>query len=294
MKRPLPPRCQCRVSAKLNVAGSGREQGAGQGGAQQAAAGEIGGEVHARFLSGAGTGRHQQEREGLGAVGSALDLLARPRPGAGPGSVRRVLRASMRASRAGRPGATPIRAASTVPRGPAISARSGQPAGDGAACGRWPRPHAGHQHAGRRAAPARHARASTRALDTTNSSGVFSLAAGSARPSGWRSARGRSAEAGRRCGGIAPRGSRPAPAAARRRRSGAPAWWRGSALSRVARGRRAWRATPGAFAVAAAEHRLAPRLVPYRGSKGRAAASLRGATRQPVSTAAKAVTSVCV
>ena len=180
------------------------------------------------------------------------------------------------------------------------SARSGQPAGEGAACTRWPRaamPPSALRSNGRSPRPSR------RALLMTNSSGVFSLAGTAVQASGActkaRNTSARSPSLRRQALPAAP----PGPAVARRPQSGAPAWcrrsarWTGAAPGCAARraAHRALRHGPGpARSWGRAGGRRARSASPGPRRAGPPSASSRTGTRQPVSTAAKAVTSAWV
>ena len=189
----MPPRRMTSTKRRLARRRGGREAercgraeaGRRERGAQQAAAADVEGRVHRGVLGHAGaqrrwnSGAMQQQGERLRAVGGAFDLLrAWPRSGSGPEAGARRARARRAVGRAGRPRAWPIRCASTPPPGPAIPRRGRASrrarvlragAGRACRCRRRARSAAGRRSAMR--APSD----STRALETTNSSGRLQL-----------------------------------------------------------------------------------------------------------------------
>ena len=202
-----------------------------------------------------------------------------------PGNVRRA-----RARRcANRPvaGATPFEPLHSASRPSQSSARSGQPAGEGAACGRWPsglahRPSAVAGRPPRRFTPSERARALGRRTPPASSARRLG-----SRPRAGDQLMARPRRAGRRCQRAAT--GRPA-----RRRRLVGDKWRASGGDELRDCRRVARQVGehGAqrlrsFAVAAAEHRL---IAPARrsGVEGRRGVRRAAAMRQPVSTAAKA------
>ena len=227
-----------RSGAARRSCAQAAERGGAEGLADQAPAGRVEGMGHRgsaarsarqrRWNSGASSSR----ASACGAVGGALDLASRGRVAERGAEAARGERArvELRAERGRRPG-SPIRPRFQTASGPSQSAAAVGPAGgrrrdqDALAERRRCRPSA----AARGAVAARRA---ARIDETTNSSGVFSLRRrrrpGLGRCDQLAVDRGEFAvavEVG--CARVA----RPAPAAARRRRSGAPAWSRGSARS---------------------------------------------------------------
>ena len=245
-------------------------------------------------------GRHQQQGERLRAVGGAFDLRAR--------SARAEQRAEAAARRGARAStARPTRSAMRVAHstrfhtasGPSqSSARSLQPAGDGAReqalAERADADAASPGRSNMRSPSAEQARRSRRRIPPASSAWPCV----GAQRLGLRDQR----AVDRRQVAVAAAGrprpaARPAPAAARRRRSGAPAWWRRSARSPGGRARSCSTAPQrlGPFGVDACRARSSGPARASAGSNGdRRRRRASWPTRQPVSTAANAVTSACV
>ena len=250
-KRPLPSPFYPvpRVVAKLSVAAGASRAPDKAARSRRRRAKSVGGVVHARFSAALELGRHQQSARAW-APSAARSICWRvAAPGAGPQATCDEFAGVDAPCRAGRPGATPIRATFHSASGPSqSSARSGQPAGDGATCGagRGPYLRTGHQHRRQAGAGPRH-----RPSESTRASRRRTSPASSELGCGFGPGLGAGDQLAVELGELAVAAQ---VGAARRSTSAgggssatkwrAPAWWRKCAVEGGAPGRRARRATP--------------------------------------------------